>query len=400
MVSSSRRSPGQALGEAEEFRWMEEEGGAMDEDEIEDQRLDSEEDEEGEVVVRDLDAEGIQTQTASVVIARFHTKHNFSPRGLFEAMQRAWGLRANIEYKWLQNNRFLIEFEGDGDYEFVLRGGPWIYRGDALVVGRYEGNVSPLEQPLDSVPIWVRFYDKPLNMMTETMGKNLGARIGKVRMVDVDNKRRAWADYMRVRVEVPVDKALTKWIRIQDAKSGNLLKFNIKYERVPHFCFYCGLIGHAKRDCDMPTKDRRVRCARNLNFESVSGDKRKTASARGTGRSPRKEKEADNLADDLGQMNVKATVNTGEPGVVRNAQTQQENATAEKEGNMAAAPPPPPGYKGRRENTGTSGYCTRDIYGGSDPGASAGDPRTWACDLDTWTRRATGCRIGCTCRTT
>lgn len=163
-----------------------------------------------------------------------------------------------MEYKCLREHCFLIEFAGKGDRDFVLRGGPWIYRGDALLVSQYDEHANASLMNLDFLPVWVRLYDMPLSWMTKEMGETLGKRLGKVRLVDADSNGRAWGDYMRVRVEHPVDKPLTRWLKVRKVAGGDIVHFPVKYERVPRFCFYCGHIGHTERDCELPADKRKV----------------------------------------------------------------------------------------------------------------------------------------------
>lgn len=45
-----------------------------------------------------------------------------------------------------------------------------------------------------------------------------------------------------------ITKPLKRWQLIR-TKGDNTVKINIKYERLPHFCFLCGIISHTEKDC-------------------------------------------------------------------------------------------------------------------------------------------------------
>ncbi|KAL2930887.1 Gag polyprotein [Bienertia sinuspersici] len=47
---------------------------------------------------------------------------------------------------------------------------------------------------------------------------------------------------------VDVRKPLRRHQWIKD-KKGNEVKIEYKYERLPYFCFACGVIGHSEKDC-------------------------------------------------------------------------------------------------------------------------------------------------------
>lgn len=246
-------------------RHRDEGGATTDEEPIEDQGGASEEEDDEDAIVVDFDEAKKHIDTQYVAIGKFFSRRTFSAKGLFEAMQKAWGLRQGMEYKRLHDNRFLLEFQSAGDFRFATGGGPWIYQGDAFLITEYDGKSRPSDVKLNSLPVWVRIYDLPLSMMTETMGKLIGARLGEVRKVAVDDQGRAWDDFMRVRAEHPVDKSLTRWLKLKDKESSSVVqRYDVKYERIPRFCFYYGHIGHMERECDLPSDKQTVRFGLNL----------------------------------------------------------------------------------------------------------------------------------------
>ena len=68
----------------------------------------------------------------------------------------------------------------EGDYKFVARGRPWIKQGVACLITPLAGDARPSEAVLNSILIWVRFYDVPWNKQTVAYGKWLGSHLGRV----------------------------------------------------------------------------------------------------------------------------------------------------------------------------------------------------------------------------
>lgn len=97
---------------------------------------------------------------------------------LFEDMRRASRFHSDVSYKSLRDNMFIITFTVEGDYEFVIQGGPWIHKGDALLVASFDGLTSLSSVPLEFVPIWVRIYDFPLVLMTKARVNRMVANWG------------------------------------------------------------------------------------------------------------------------------------------------------------------------------------------------------------------------------
>lgn len=140
----------------------------------------------------------------------------------------------------------------------TLEKGPWLPKGDALIIAPYDVKMRPSEIKLESIPLWVQIYDLPPIMMTEKMGRALGERLGlKVLEVDVEANGRNNGEFFRIRVEWPVQKPLLTKLAIKPKDRAQVTRYDLKYERVPHFCFYCGRIGHAESFC---SKDQRDEC--------------------------------------------------------------------------------------------------------------------------------------------
>jgi hypothetical protein len=80
-------------------------------------------------------------------------------------------------------------------------------------------------------------------MMTKAFVAALGEKVGRV--MEVGDAVR---DFKRVRIDFDLSKALMPHVSIKVRGKG-VLEFVVKYESVPHFCFLCGHIGHADREC-------------------------------------------------------------------------------------------------------------------------------------------------------
>jgi hypothetical protein len=136
-----------------------------------------------------------------------------------------------------------LEFSTESVLNFVLRGGPWGFKGDAIIIVRYDGLTKLSEVVIESIPLWVRIYDIPVAMMMTPFVFALGAKIGQVLEVG-----EAVKDFKRVRVELDLGDSLKKMVSIK-VRGRGVMEFSVKYENVPHFCFICGRIGHAGREC-------------------------------------------------------------------------------------------------------------------------------------------------------
>src|SRR5205085_1184144 len=133
----------------------------------------------------------------------------------------------------------------------AMKNGPWQFDFQAVLLREYDDKLSPVEIDFSSMDIWVHVLKPTLGMMNKDWGERIGRWIGlKVVAVDVDKDGMAWGEYLRIRVTIPIDEPLLRGIRIRSSpadEDGHW--FDIKYEKVPHFCFHCGLIQHAQGGC-------------------------------------------------------------------------------------------------------------------------------------------------------
>jgi hypothetical protein len=88
------------------------------------------------------------------IIARYMA--NFKPNTYTMSKQfteEVWRLCAGIQYSEKGKNYFMITLFSQGDYDFVMRGGPWIFRRHALLIKDFKEGTRPSEAILDSVPV-------------------------------------------------------------------------------------------------------------------------------------------------------------------------------------------------------------------------------------------------------
>lgn len=84
--------------------------------------------------------------------------------------------------------------------------------------------------------------------MTEEVRRDLGNRLGNY----IETDKRTWlseqAKFMRIRADIPIEKPLRRGGHVVNPK-GEKFWVTFKYERLPNFCFRCGVLGHDEKHC-------------------------------------------------------------------------------------------------------------------------------------------------------
>lgn len=146
-------------------------------------------------------------------------------------------------------NIFLFKFFHDLDMQRVLDDGPWTFNQQVLLFKRLEKEEQLHMMKLTDLFMWVQVYDLPMRFNSECVHKSIGNYVGKFIATDPKNLQGMWRNYIRIKVAIDVRCPLKCKMRIK--KSGGEWQWlSFKYERLPTFCFYCGLIGHSDKFCE------------------------------------------------------------------------------------------------------------------------------------------------------
>ena len=78
--------------------------------------------------------------------------------------------------------------------------------------------------------------------------------------VDVDEQKRAVGKDLRARVIISLKEPLPRGVSVFSSRRQRKEWYDVVYERLPFFCFSCGIIGHSEIDCPMPASRDEKSC--------------------------------------------------------------------------------------------------------------------------------------------
>ncbi|KAL5736787.1 hypothetical protein ACOSQ2_031575 [Xanthoceras sorbifolium] len=166
---------------------------------------------------------------------------------------KIWRLTNEVSVELVRDNIFAFHFQNALDKNRVLAGGPWNFDNSLLILEEPRGWGDISKMSFSKADFWIQIHNVPLLCMTRNIGLQLGAKIGKVKDMDVGASGDCTGKFLRVRVEVDVCQPLKRGLRIRLEDSEEEQTLLLRYERMPEFCFECGLIGHSFREC--PSKN-------------------------------------------------------------------------------------------------------------------------------------------------
>lgn len=70
--------------------------------------------------------------------------------------------------------------------------------------------------------------------------------------MDVDNDGKASGVFLRARITIEVDKPLRRGVLLRMGKGEEPKWFAAQYEKLPFYCYCCGIMGHSEIECPNP----------------------------------------------------------------------------------------------------------------------------------------------------
>ena len=137
----------------------------------------------------------------------------------------------------------------------MLEGRPWVFEGSLFAVEDCDGLMVPANYTFDKASFWVKMINLSLACMSLVVGQQIGSSIGHVEEVDVDDGGIGWREFLRVKITLDLHKPLVRGRMLKINGSSTLVGF--QYERLPKFCFRCGVIKHGATGCSVAKGSRK-----------------------------------------------------------------------------------------------------------------------------------------------
>ncbi|OMO64639.1 reverse transcriptase [Corchorus capsularis] len=137
------------------------------------------------------------------LLGKLFSKRRANVEGLRVAMFQAWKPECDLVVKEASDNLYIFQFDDANERDRVLVNQPWSFNRSLLLLREFSGLQVPEEVNFDTCPIWMRVFKLPILLMTEKIGRAVGAAMGNVLEVDQSCSR-----YLRLRVSFNVNNPL------------------------------------------------------------------------------------------------------------------------------------------------------------------------------------------------
>lgn len=155
-----------------------------------------------------------------------------------------WGKKGLVEVLSNDNGFFFFQFNSREDYLSIIDQGPWHFGGKLLMLKPWEVGMSFEKEQLSKIPIWVQFYNIPLEYWTAGGFSFVASAIGRPLYADSFTESGKRISYAQICVEIDIDSSLPASFDLRLA-NGNLVEIKVKYPWKPLRCVTCKVFGHA-----------------------------------------------------------------------------------------------------------------------------------------------------------
>ena len=163
-------------------------------------------------------------------------------------VNRLWGKREMPGISTTQNGLFFFRFRDPEAREWVMNAGPWHLAGRPFILRAWKPGMDMLNIQLSSIPIWVRFFNIPLEYWTSTCLGHIASTVGIPLHLDPLTENHTKLSFARICIEVGVDCEFPKSVLL-DRGNGSYSTIRIEYPWAPQCCSECKLFGHNLANC-------------------------------------------------------------------------------------------------------------------------------------------------------
>ena len=186
---------------------------------------------------------------AFVLAAKFFTRRTVNVEAIARTFKPLWKTARGFTVKDMGENRMVFTFEDEVDLERVLLNEPWTYDKYLVILQRVDSDVSIDSMVFSTVPFWVQIHGLPIWSLTGAVAEGIGNSLGRVEKFLDHEGFAGGGSYVQIRIHIDCTKPLCRGRRTR-LGGGQVGWISFKYERLPNFCYHCGLLTHDVKDCE------------------------------------------------------------------------------------------------------------------------------------------------------
>lgn len=189
--------------------------------------------------------EHVEEQTTFDLVGRVVAEKSFSGHTLKSNIGRLLHPVMGLQFPSFGDNHILLQFNHPLDRTHAMKGSPWLIDRCAMLLSKISPDANMETMPLNMMSIVVRLSNIPFGHRNPAVARSLCASLGVVDEV-IPPKGDGPQSYVRVRVQINITEPIPRGVYLRIG-SGSRHWVSFTYERMPVYCYLCGLGGHLER---------------------------------------------------------------------------------------------------------------------------------------------------------
>ncbi|XP_059639053.1 uncharacterized protein At4g02000-like [Cornus florida] len=199
----------------------------------------------GEIFVQPLanaKTEGLLECKATLISYFLHKKLSYNT--VCRIAKKLWSSKGLIDTIATDTGFFIFKFKSESDCKLVLDEGPWTFSNKPFILKQWHLNMQFVAKPYTSIPLWVKFYNIPLEYWNSKGFSSVASAIGIPLFADEITKSKRRLSYARICIEVSLSQDLFDSFKLR-LDDDSFITINDVYQWKTPACTSCMEFGHS-----------------------------------------------------------------------------------------------------------------------------------------------------------
>ncbi|KAJ0967939.1 hypothetical protein J5N97_024856 [Dioscorea zingiberensis] len=164
-----------------------------------------------------------------------------------ESLSRQWADLGECTMADMPNGFYMIRCSYEQMLEEVLIEGPWSVNGMSIHLIKWRPNFQLAFEELSTATIWILLHNLPSEYWDMEALEIVASNFGTMKKADQTTLITNRGKFARVCIELDLSQPLKRGGWVRSTRGDKFV--TVEYEKLPIFCFKCGIIGHYLQAC-------------------------------------------------------------------------------------------------------------------------------------------------------
>lgn len=200
------------------------------------------------IVLERKDVKGCHEEGSRSLFGKIWGSKKVNYTGLKQTFSKLWCPAGDLRVVELGPNFFQFIFSLQAEKDRALLKRPWFFDNQFLILHPWQPKQCVDDERFNQATLWVQVRGIPHYWSSVDVGWRLGKLFYQCLNVIIPESGSSNGRILKLLVEIDLKKPLLRGTRIRLEEEVAWVDF--KYEQLPGFCFYCGLVGHLEKSCE------------------------------------------------------------------------------------------------------------------------------------------------------